>query len=67
MELYISADYGNTWYFVKDVDWGSMEDLPYKKAGYSVCILSILDRDYWKFRSEAIFTSFAPPKSCNCH
>lgn len=55
MELYISADYGNKWYYVKDVDWGSNEGVPYQKAGYSVCILSVLDHDYWKFRSEAIF------------
>lgn len=60
MELYISADYGKTWYFVCDTEWGSKDNVPYEKAGYSVRVLYPLDLDCWTFRSRAIFPSSSP-------
>lgn len=59
MELFISADYGKTWYFVRRLISGEgfEASTPYFKAGYTVRVLSPLDQDFSEFYSQAVFPS----------
>jgi len=56
VELYVSADYGKTWIFVRLLNHHNRERLPqaFFKAGYSTRVLYPLDEDYFEFRAKAI-------------